>query len=322
MRAAIAVLILALSTFPAVPVVAQQSGRPIRLIVPYPPGGTADVLARTVAAPLAPILGQPVLVENRPGAAGAIGATYVSRAEPDGHTLLFTNVGPSAIAPAMSKSAAYDPVRDFTAVSLVARSPLLLVTYSGFEPKDLQSLIALAKANPGRIEYSSAGIGSFTHLSTELFAQAAGINLLHVPYQGQAPSVNAVVSGDAKLLLTSPSKAMFEMVRAGKLRLIGVSSREPTLLAPGASPIANVLPNFEAQFWFGIVAPAKTSEAAVERLHDGVAKVLADPALAQRFEALGSEVATGSAQAFQQLMSAEAARWRGVVRAANIQTTD
>jgi tripartite-type tricarboxylate transporter receptor subunit TctC len=322
MRAAIAFFIVALSMFPAAPVVAQQSGRPIRLIVPYPPGGTADVLARTVATPLASILNESVIVENRPGAAGAIGATYVSRAEPDGNTLLFTNVGPSAIAPAMSKSPTYDPVRDFSAVSLVARSPLLLVVNAALEAKDLQGLISLAKANPGRIEYSSAGVGSFGHISTELFAQAAGISLLHVPYQGQAPSVNAVVSGDVKLSLTSPSKAMFEMIRAGRVRLIGVSSREPSPLAPGATPIASVVPNFEAQFWFGVVAPAKTSEAAVQRLNGGIGKVLADPALAQRFEALGSEVATGSAQEFQQLMSAEAQRWRGVVRAANIQTTD
>lgn len=316
------VFVVALSMFSAVPVVAQQSGRAIRLIVPYPPGGTADVLARTVATPLAPLLGQPVVIENRPGAAGAIGATLVSRAEPDGHTLLFTNVGPSAIAPAMSKSAAYDPVRDFTAISLVARSPLVLVTHPAAEIKDLQGLIGLAKANPGRVEYSSAGVGSFGHLATELFAQAAGIRLLHVPYQGQAPAVVAVVSGDVKMSLTSPSKAMFEMIRADKLRLIGVSSRKPSPLAPGATPIADVLPNFEAQFWFGIVAPAKTSDAMVEKLHDGIEKVLSDPTLAQRFEALGSEVATGPAQQFQKLLSTEAERWRKVVRAANIQTTD
>lgn len=320
-RIALSIAVLVLSSI-ASSSVAQQSTRALRVIVPYPPGGTADVLARTVATPLAPILGHPVVVENRPGAAGAVGATQVSRADPDGLTLLFTNVGPSAIAPAMSKAAAYDPVRDFAAVSIVARSPLLLVINARLEARDLQGLIALAKANPGKIEYSSAGIGSFGHLTTELFAQAAGISLLHVPYQGQAPSVNAVVSGEVKLSLTSPSKAMFEMIRAGRVNLIGVSSREASQMAPGATPIAHVLPNFEAQFWFGFVAPARTSSATVDKLREGIDKVLADPALAQRFEALGSEVATSSLQQFQQLLASEAERWKGVVRASKIQAAD
>jgi tripartite-type tricarboxylate transporter receptor subunit TctC len=310
--------VFALFALFAVPATAQQAGRTVRLVVPYPPGGTADALARAVAAPLGTLLGQSVLVENRPGAAGAIGAASVSRAEPDGATLLFTNVGPSAIAPAMSKSAPYDPVKDFAAVALVARSPLVLVTNPSLEAKDLRGLIDVAKANPARIEYSSAGLGSFGHLSTELFAQAAGIRLLHVPYQGQAPSVTAVVSGEVKISLTAPSGAMFDMIRANRVRLLGVSSREPSRLAPGATPIAEVIPNFVAEFWFGIVAPAKTPDLVLQSLHAGIQKVLSEPALIKQFETLGSEVASGSSAEFQRLIESEAQRWREVVQRAGI----
>lgn len=299
-----------------------QAARSIRLIVPFAAGGTSDVMARLIATPLGSTLGQPVIVENRPGATGAIATDQVSRAEPDGLTLLFTNVGPSAIAPATSKSSTYDPNRDVTAISLVARSPLLLVTNPGLNVKDLQGLVNLAKSAPGRIEYSSAGVGSFGHLSTELFAQAAGIRLLHVPYQGQAPAVNSVVSGEVKMSLTSPSSAMFELVRAGRLRMMGMSYLEASTLAPEVVPIANTLPNFEAQFWFGIVGPPKMSGAIVERLNDGIRKVLSDRALAQRIEGLGADVATSSPQEFQQLLSTEAVRWRKVVRATNLQTAD
>lgn len=316
-----AALCVAAAAF-ALPATAQPAGKTIRLVVPYPPGGTADVLARTVAVPLATILGQPVVVENRPGAAGAIGATMVSRAEPDGSTLLFTNVGPSAIVPAMSRSAAYDGARDFVAVSQVARSPLLLVVNPAVDAKDLRSLIDFAKANPGKIEYSSAGLGSFGHLSTEMFAQAAGVRLLHVPYQGQAPAVTAVVSGEVKLSLTSPSGAMFDMIRADRVRLLGVSSREASRLAPGARPIAEVLPNFAPEFWFGIVAPARTSDATVRELHASIQKVLSDLAIARQFETLGSEVAVGSSADFQKLIAAEAQRWREVVQRAGIEMTN
>jgi tripartite-type tricarboxylate transporter receptor subunit TctC len=318
MRSALAIMALLLFSFSAAPAIAQQTSQPITLVVPYPAGGTADVLARMVATGIGPVLGQTIIVDNKPGAAGTVAAGFVSRAKPDGLTLLFTNAGPSAIAPAMSKKPTYDPVKDFTAVSLVARSPLLLVVNSSLEVKDLRSLIEYAKAHPGKVEYSSPGIGSFTHLATEQFAQAAGIRLLHVPYQGQAPAVTAVAAGEVKMSLTSPSGFMFDMVRTGKLRLLGVSSREPSRLAPGAVPIGHVLQNFETEFWFGVLAPTKTSPATVTTLHNAIQKVLSDPAIARQMEVLGSEVASGPSDQFQQFLGTEANRWREVVRAAKI----
>jgi tripartite-type tricarboxylate transporter receptor subunit TctC len=318
MRTALAVSALLLSAL-CTPAVAQSSSQPIRLVVPYTAGGTADVLARLIATPLGPLLGQPVIVENQPGAAGTLAAGSVSRAKPDGLTLLMTNTGPSAIAPAINKKISYDPVRDFAAVSLVARSPLVLVVSSAFPANDLPGLIAYARAHPEAIEYSSPGIGSFTHVATERFAQAAGIKLVHVPYKGQAPALTAVISGEVKMMLSSSSNLLFEMVKSGKLRLIGVSTLQPSALAPGATPIAQVLPNFETEFWFGILAPAKTSPAVVARLHDAIRKILADPATAKQMEATGCEVAEGPSDQFQTMLGREAKVWQEVVRAARIE---
>lgn len=322
MRTALSIFAIALTVAASIPAAAEQSGVPIRLIVPYPAGGSADILARTIATPLGPILGKHVIVENRPGAAGALGSSTVARAKSDGNTLLFTNVGPGAIVPAVNTNAGYDPIKDFAAVSLVARSPLLLVTNSALEVKDLKGLMEAAKASPRKFEYSSAGIGSFGHLATELLAQSSNVNLLHVPYLGQAPALMAVVSGEVKMALTAPSATMFEMIRAKKINLMGVSTRVPSALAPGAPPIADVVPNFEAEYWFGVVAPANTSDATLTKLHEGIQKVLEDPAIAVRLGTLGSEVAKASRADFQKLITNEVARWNKVVQAANVKTTN
>jgi tripartite-type tricarboxylate transporter receptor subunit TctC len=303
----------------ALPAQAQQT---IRLIVPYPAGGTADIMARIVAKPLGPLLGANVIVDNVSGAAGTLGLGQVARAEGDGTTLVLTNTGPSAIAPAMNSKVPYDAVKDFTAISLVAKSPLLLMVHPGFDVKDTRGLIAYAKANPGKVEYSSPGIGSFTHVATERFAQAAGIQLLHIPYKGQAPAVTAVVAGEVKMSLTSPSAAMFDMARTGKLVLLGVSSREASPLAPGVPPISLGLPGYETEFWFGILASAKTTAATVKRLNEALQTVLSDPAIARQLEATGSEVVKGPADAFQLMLASEAARWREVVRGAKLENAE
>jgi len=316
------IILSALLALHVLPLYAQSAARPIRLVVPYPPGGIADMLAREVATPLAAVLGQAVVIENKGGGAGALGSSLVKNAEPDGLTLLFTNVGPSAIAPAMSKAPPYDAVADFRAVTLVSRAPLMLVARSDAGFNDIRQLIAAAKAKPAAIEYSSAGVGSFGHLSTELFAQAAGIRLLHVPYQGQAPATLALLTGEVKIALTSPSAQLFDMVRSGKLRLLGVSTTKPTELVPGAQPIADVIPGFDSQYWFGIVAPAKVSDAAVARIDGAMRKVLADPAIAAKFRTIGNEIGSGTPALFQKLIADEASRWKEVVKAANIQSAD
>ena len=317
MRAVLVVLAAVFSTLIGTPVFAEQ---PIRLVVPYTAGGTADTLARILAPQLGTLMGQPVIVDNQPGAAGTSAASAVSRAKPEGLTLLLSNTGPSAIAPAINKQVSYDPVKDFAAVSLIARSPLVLVSSPALGVTDLRGLIAYAKAHPGEVEYSSPGIGSFTHVATERFAQAAGIRLVHIPYKGQAPAVTAVVSSEVKMMLSSSSGLLFDMVRNGKLRMLGVSTREPSNLAPGAVPIMQVLPNYETSFWFGVLAPAKTNPAIVAKLHDAIEKVLSDPATPKQMEATGCEPAMGPSDEFQTMLGTEAKLWLDVVQAAKIET--
>jgi tripartite-type tricarboxylate transporter receptor subunit TctC len=296
-----------------VAIAAGYPDHPVTLVVPYPPGGPADTMARLLQQPLTESLGQQVVIENRAGAAGAIGSHDVAKASPDGYTLLFTNVGPSAVAPALQPNAGYDPVKDFAAVSLVSRSPLLLVVNPAVPANNLAELIKLAKDKPGTLIYSSAGAGSFGHLSTALFAEAAGLDMIHVPYKGQAPALTAVLSGEASMSLTAPSGAMNEYIKQGKLKLIGVSTLEPSPLAPGATPIATVVPNFDSAYWFGVTAPAKTRPEIIAKLNAAISAALVKPALQQKFVDTGNIAEGDTPDQFAALIASEAARWREVI---------
>lgn len=297
---------------------AQYPDRPIRLVVPYAPGGTTDIMARTLQEPLSRALGQPVIIDNKAGAAGAIGTGQVAHAAPDGYTLVFGNNGPGAIVPLLQTDVGYDPIKDFTPVSLVSLAPLVLVTHESVPATDIKTLIAFAKAQDGRVEYATAGAGSLGHLATELFAHAAGVKLTHVPYKGQAPATMAVVGGEVKMLLTTSSDTMAANIKAGKLRLLGVSSAKPSPLIPGAAPINAVLPGFEVDVWFGILAPAGTPAAVVARLNAAIREVVAQADIQQRFVGYGC-VATASTPAeLGALIAAEVPRWRTIVDVARI----
>ncbi len=310
-KAAVATVVFCAAAFGAL--AENYPSRPITLVVPYPPGGTADFMARLLQESMTETLGQQVVISNRAGAAGTIGSREVARAAPDGYTLLLTNTGPSAVAPALQPDAGYNAVTDFAAISLTSHSPMLLVIHPSVPAKNLAELIALAKAKPGTINYSSAGAGSFGHLSTELLAQSAGIEMVHVPYKGQAPALMAVLNGEVSLSLTAPSDAMTQYVNSGRLKLLGVSTLEPSPLAPGAPPIASVVPNFEADQWFGVTAAAKTSPAIVARLNAALKIALAQPSLQQKFLNSGSLAASSTPEAFQTLIAKEAARWKAVI---------
>jgi len=292
---------------------ADYPSHAITLVVPYPPGGPADTLARLLQESLSETLGQQIVVENHAGAAGAIGSHDVAHAAPDGYTLLFTNVGPSAVAPVLQSNAGYDPVTDFAAVSLVSRSPLLMVVNPNVDAKTLADFIKLAKDKPGTINYSSAGSGSFGHLSTALFAQAAGLDMVHIPYKGQAPALTAVLSGEASMSLTAPSGAMNAYIKDGKLKLLAVSTLEPSPLAPRATPIATVVPNFDSSYWFGVTAPAKTSPDIIEKLNSAIKIALAKPALQQKFIDSGNIAEASTPEQFGELIASEAHRWRDVI---------
>jgi tripartite-type tricarboxylate transporter receptor subunit TctC len=296
----------------------QFPTRQIHLITPYPPGG-GDIMARMIQESISTSLGQQVVIENKPGAAGAIASREVARTTPDGYTLLFTNVGPMTVAPVMQSDAGYDPVKSYAPVSLVSRQPLVLVVHPSVAANSLAELIKLAKDNPGTIKYSSAGLGSFGHLSTELFALAAGVKMIHVPYKGVAPAITAVLSGEVSMALTVPTGTMNEYIKQGKLKLLGVSTLQPSPLAPGATPIASLLPSFgAAEYWFGIVAPAKTGPEVVAKLNAAVVAALDKPGMKEKFFDLGAIPDPSTPGAFSDLIATEAVRWRDAIEKNNI----
>jgi tripartite-type tricarboxylate transporter receptor subunit TctC len=292
--------------------------KPVRIVVPYPAGGTTDLMARALQEPMQKSLGQPVIVDNKPGAAGAIGAREVAKSPADGYTLLFSNNGPSSTTPLLVKDAGYDGIRDFAPVSLVSTAPLFVVVNAAVPANDLKGFIDYARSQPNGLEYASAGIGSLGHLASELFARMAGIKMIHIPYKGQAPTSNAVMTGEVKVLITTSSSAMNSYITAGKLRLLGVSTPEPSPLAPGAPVVGSVLPGYKVEIWFGLLAPAGTPADVVARLNDSVSKAIALPDLQQRFVNFGVIATAGTPKRLGDLIADEVPRWTQIVREASI----
>jgi tripartite-type tricarboxylate transporter receptor subunit TctC len=293
--------------------------RPLRIVVPFPPGGSTDILAREIALKLQDALGAPVVAENKPGAGGSIGATEVARAPPDGYTLLMGHIGTLAVNPSLYPKLAYDPRTSFAPVALVARVPNVLVVNPDVPARDVRELIALAKAKPGELRYASGGNGSAAHLAMEYFKLQAGVDLVHVPYRGTAPAVTDVLGGQVEMIMTGVP-AVIEHVKAGKLRALGVSSRMPVASMPGVPTIAAAagLPGFEAIQWYGVVAPAGTPPAIVERLNAEINRALGTPALKARLETEGAEAAPDTPTAFGTMIASEIERWKVVVLRANM----
>jgi tripartite-type tricarboxylate transporter receptor subunit TctC len=297
---------------------AQFPNRPIHLVVPYPPGGLVDTMARTVQEPLSAALGQPVIVDNKPGAAGAIATRFVAQSPPDGYTLIFGNNGPSALLPLIQKDAGYDPIADFTPITMVATAPMIIVIHENTPAKNLKEFIAYARQNPGTVAYSTAGVGSLGHLTSELFAQMAGIKLVHIPYKGSAPAVMAVLEGEVKMYLSSPSDTLSAGIKAGKVRLVGVSSATSSDLAPGAAPIADALPGFDVSIWYGVLAAKNTPAPIVERLNKAFREVLARPEMQARFHGYGAAARGSSPEELAKLIAEEVPKWRSTVESAQI----
>ncbi|MDR2853190.1 MAG: tripartite tricarboxylate transporter substrate binding protein [Burkholderiaceae bacterium] len=302
---------------PAAAVAQEFPNRPITIVIPYPAGGTSDVLVRAISEPLSKILGQPVVIDNRAGASGAIGAQAVARAQPDGHTLLFPNNG-LVIAALLGKQAGYDPIKDFAPVSTVSAMPMVMVANKDAPFTNLSELIAYAKQNPDKLNYATAGVSSYGNLATHVFAQQAGIKMIGVPYRGEASTTMAVRTGEAQVLLTSPSGTMLGLVKDGTLRILGVGSEKRSELLPNGQPIAEVVPGFKSEIWFGLLAPAGTPPAVIKKLNAAVAQVLADNAIRERYLGAGAIAQGSTPEAFAAMIRDDQQRFGEVVRKADI----
>ena len=312
-----AMLIGALSSL-AWPAARAQSGKTLRLIVPFPPGGSTDILARAVGAKLGPALGQTVVIDNRAGAGGSLGATEVARAEADGNTLLMGHIGTLAVNPALYPKLPYDPLKSFVPVAWVARVPNILVVNASSPIKTLADLVAKARTQPGRMTYSSGGNGSAAHISFEYLKLKAKFFMLHIPYRGTAPSVTDLLGGQVDATFTG-APAVLPHVRNGRLRALAVSSPQRLPSLPDVPTVAESgLPGFDADQWYGIVAPAGTSAAVVARLNAEINKALQTPAVAQQLAAEGAIPTPTTPKAFGDLIAREIPRWAEVVKAGNV----
>jgi tripartite-type tricarboxylate transporter receptor subunit TctC len=286
--------------------------------VPFTPGGSSDLLARALAPSLGAALGQTVLVDNRPGAGGSIGAAEVARAEPDGQTLLMGHLGTLAVNPSVYPRLAYDPLRSFVPVAMVARVPNVLVVSAASPFKSLADLLAAARARPGRLSYSSGGNGSAAHIAFEALKLRAGVFLLHIPYRGTAPSIVDLLAGQVDASFTGVT-AVLPQVQAGRLRALAVSSLQRLPSLPAVPTVAESgFAGFEADQWYGLVAPAATPAATVARLNAVVNQALALPEVARLLAAEGALPLPGTPQAFGELIRREIPRWAEVVKAGHV----
>lgn len=317
---AAAISLAALSLMPISASAQTYPVRPIRLIVGFPPGGINDLVARIVGQSVSESLGQPIVIENRPGAGGTIGANAVAKADPDGYTLLLASVSNLAMAPSQYKSLAYDPIKDFAPVALVAASPNIMVVPNNSPIRSVPDLIALAKKQPGSMNYASAGNGTSNHLTVELLKTMAGIDLVHVPYRGDAPGMTDVLAGRIQMMFPTLPVAL-PQIKAGALRAIAVSSPKRSELVPDIPTVAESgsLPEFSVSVWVGILAPAGTSPEIVSKLNTEIHKALASNAVREQLAAQGTEpAAAADPKTFGLYLASETKKWSEVAKAAGI----
>jgi tripartite-type tricarboxylate transporter receptor subunit TctC len=293
--------------------------RPIKLVVPFAPGGQPDVVARSLAEPLSKALGQPVIVENRPGAGGNIAAEAVAKAPPDGHTLLMGTNGPLAVSPALYRDLPYDPLRDLAPVTLVGTSPNLIAVHPALGVSSLAELVDKAKANPGKLNFSSVGKGSISQLSMELLNSVAGIDTLHIPYNGGAPAVTALIAGDVQILSLNPT-ALIAQMEAGKVKVIAQTSAKRSPLITGVPTVAESgYPGFEADVWMAVMAPAKTPAEAIQRLNAELVKIIRDPAMKQSlWDRQWIDPVGSTPEEVTRRMRGEGEKWARTVKASRI----
>jgi tripartite-type tricarboxylate transporter receptor subunit TctC len=284
-------------------------------VVGFAPGGAADFVARAVQDPLSRSLGQPVVVENRPGAGSSIAAEHVAKSAPDGYTLLIASPSSILVNPIISPRAGFDPAKDLVAITQVSTSPLVVAVNPNVPAKTLQELVALAKRSPGKLNYSTSGNGSAPHLAAVLFARVAGVDIVHVPYKGGAPSVQALLAGDTQLSFATPPSVL-PLVQAGRLRALAVTSRNRSALVPGVPGMAEAgLPDYEIGFWYGFFAPAGTPEDALRKVFAAAAAAAREPKVQETLAREGTETAaSASPEAFRGFIAREAVLWARLVK--------
>ena len=295
--------------------------KPIRLIVPFPAGGSVDTVARSVGQRMAEYRKQPVLVDNRAGAGGNVGADAVAKAAPDGYTILLTTPG-LAIARSIYRKLPFDPASDFAPISQLTSTYLILVVHQNVPANTVAELIALAKAQPAKLNYGSSGSGATIHLATELFRISSGISLVHVPYKGEAPAYTALLANEVQLTV-GPVSGLLPHIKAGRLRALGVSSSTRAPAMPEVPTIAEGgVPGYEFSSWFGLFAPAGTPREVIARLHIEAAKAMAQPEVRERLPAMGNEAVGSTPEQFTAKYLADIAKYASVVKAAGIPPAD
>lgn len=294
----------------------QWPQRPVRLIIPYPPGGAGDIVGRMLAGSLSTAFGQQVVNDNRGGGGQVIATQMSANAFPDGHTLFFASATHS-INPALRRSLPYDTLKDFAPITLVAESPLVFVVHPSLKAANIRELIAAAKAAPGKINYASSGPGSGGHMSVELLKSLAGIDLVHIPYKGAGPALVDVVAGQVQVICTSPLPAM-PHVKSGRLRALGMTSLQRAPAYPDVPAVAETVPGYQSTLWYALLAPARTPQPIIRKVHAESVKALAAPQMREQLQALGATPVGNSPQELYLFIAKEIQMWTNLVKQAGI----
>ena len=296
----------------------QYPNRPVRFIVPFPPGGGNDTMARAIGNKLAAALGQQFVVDNRAGAGGVIGAEMAAHAAPDGYTIFLGGVASHGIVPNLQPKLGYDPVRDFSPVSLIASAPLILVVHPSVPAKSVKELVQLAKARPGQLNFASNGTGGSSHLAAELFMMMTGTDMVHVPYKGLSPALTDLLSGQVQLMFSS-TVAILPQVRAGRLRPLAMTSAKRSAAMPETPTVAESgAPGYETASWYGVLAPAGIAKTVIDRLSREIVKAVQLPDVRERLMSEGAEPVGGTPAEFAAHIKRELARWAQVIKQAKI----
>ena len=317
-RAAVAVAFVLLALPPA-RTLAQPAwpAKPVRMLVGYAPGGPVDIVGRLTAQRLSELLGQAVLVENRPGAGATIASEAVARAVPDGYTLLTAGGGELSIAPSIYPAHGYNPLKDLAAIGLIASSPLMLVVNPRVPVQDVKALVALVRGQPGKVNFASSGSGSTAHLASELFASMTGTQIVHIPYKGAGPALADLVGGQVDMMFTGVSAAL-PFVRGGKLRALGVSGTRRLAALPEYAPVADTVPGFEATTIYALMGPSALPRDIVQRLSTELGRLVAEPGPRERLLSLGAEPGGGTPEQLAAYIAREIPKWAKIVKAAKI----